>query len=149
MDALSESELNEAVVSACRTGLGDELRSVVYFTPEAFDLLYLRGDLYDDETKARAVKAALVETERRSVWPDDPYTERLDGADAAAAPAGFGEYEFTVRVFAGGFVGRVVTPEHGLIVTVDELDARALEDVAVTLRSLLVGNPPAPADRNR
>ncbi|MFC4358766.1 hypothetical protein ACFO0N_12515 [Halobium salinum] len=139
MDSALTSELNESIVSTCRTGLGDELRSVVYFTPETFDLLYLRQDLYDDERTARTVKAALVENERLEVWPDDPYVTHLHDDDLSP---GFGDYEFTVRVFSGGFASRVATGGHGVIVTTDELDARALEVVAVSVRKLLDDSAP-------
>jgi hypothetical protein len=39
------TEMADSLVSATRTSLGDTLRSVVYFTPSAFDVLYVRQDL--------------------------------------------------------------------------------------------------------
>ncbi|SFR67759.1 DUF7522 family protein [Halogeometricum limi] len=58
-----EAAFADQLVSAARTGLGDTLRSVVYFTPSSFDLLYLRGDLYESPEDARPAKARLVEFE--------------------------------------------------------------------------------------
>jgi hypothetical protein len=126
----------EALVSASRTAVGDALRSVVYFTPEAFDVCYLRGDLYADPTDARRAKAALVEAER-------------GGFDAAAAYASegegpaFGEYEFTVRVFAEGFVTRVLVGDRGVLLTTDTLHLPHLEEATLAVRRLLAGDATA------
>lgn len=130
---LSE-KLTEGIVSICRTGIGDSLRSVIYFTPEEFDLLYLRQDLYDDEERAREGKARFVENERLGFDARETY-------DSLAAEPGtepdIGEYEFTVRVFSEGFISRVLVGNEGIILTTDTIDMRDFETVAVALRVLL------------
>ncbi|MFC6724204.1 hypothetical protein ACFQE1_07415 [Halobium palmae] len=133
MDSVSSTPLSDSIVSACRTGLGDELRSVVYFTPDEFEPLYLRRDLAGDEA-AHGAEAALVENERLATWPEGPYVDRPHDPDLSPT---LGDYECTVRMFSGGFVGRVVVGRRGVIVTTDELDVRAFEELAVSLRSLL------------
>ncbi|MFD1512813.1 DUF7522 family protein [Halomarina rubra] len=127
------NELSDGLVSTARAGIGDTLRSVVYFTPETFEVLYVRKDLYDDAAAARAAKGALVDVER-SGFVDGPAYAAL--APDEAGPR-FGEYEFTLRVFREGFVGRVVVDDHGVLVTTDEVDVGGFEEVAVTFRKLL------------
>jgi len=123
----------DAVVSAARTGLGDQLRSVVHFTPSGFDVLYLRRDLYESSAEAVEAKGRLVEIERVG------FAER-PVRDAVAAPEvtdGIGPYEFTVRFHEGGFVVRVLEGDHGVLFTADEMDVRAFEEIASTVRRLL------------
>ncbi|MCO8266670.1 hypothetical protein NKF06_08740 [Haloferax sp. AB510] len=126
----------DALVSTCRTTLGDSLRSVVYFTRDDFDVLYVRRDLYDgDEIAARAAKFELVESERIGFGPQETYN--VGGGDTGPD---FGEYEFTLRVFSDGFVGRVVSGDRGVIVTTDELELSEFEEMEVALRRMLETN---------
>ncbi|MBC9987273.1 MULTISPECIES: DUF7522 family protein [Haloferax] len=123
----------DALVSTCRTTLGDSLRSVVHFTRDDFDVLYVRRDLHDgDEAAARAASAGLVESERTGFGPRETYN-----AGATGATSDFGEYEFTLRVFSDGFVGRVVGGDRGVIVTTDELELSEFEEMEVALRRML------------
>lgn len=126
------TELSDGLVSTARTGIGDTLRSVVYFTPETFEVLYVRKDLYDDEATLRAAKGRLVDIERTGFVDGPAYTE-LSSEDAPR----YGEYEFTIRVFDEGFVSRVIVGEHGVLLTTDEMAVSEFEEVAVTLRKLL------------
>lgn len=134
----SASDLYESLVSACRAGIGDDLRSVVYFTRETFDVLYVRSDLAEDDDRARAVRAVFVETERSGFDVEPLYSDR--SVDGGAEPA-LGEYQFTVRVFADGFVTRVIVGDHGVLTTTDGIDADAFHEIAVTLRKLLAAAP--------
>lgn len=131
------SDFFESLVSACRAGIGDDLRSVVYFNPERFDVLYARSDLATDDDRdpaGQGVRAIFVETERSGFDVEPLYTEL--SAEGGAEPA-LGEYEFTVRVFADGFVSRVIVGDHGVLTTTDGIDADAFREIAVTLRKLL------------
>ncbi|ELY52984.1 DUF7522 family protein [Natronococcus jeotgali] len=121
------------LVSAARTSLGDTLRSVVYFTPSAFDVLYLRQELYGSMETARAAKGKLVELERvgfAEVPVRTAITRREDGT-------GIGPYEFTVRFHEDGFVVRVLEGDVGTIMTTDSMDLNAFEDAATAVRRLL------------
>jgi hypothetical protein len=134
MTPATTDELSDSLVSTARTGIGDSLRSVVYFTPETFELLYLRKDLYEDEESARTAKGRLVDVERAGFVDDTAYSAL--SPDQSERPE-FGEYEFTIRVFREGFVSRVIVGEHGVLLTTDEMDVGGFEEVAVTLRKLL------------
>ncbi|KAB1187939.1 MULTISPECIES: hypothetical protein [Haloferax] len=127
----------DAIVSTCRTTLGDSLRSVVYFTRDDFETLYIRQDLYGgDEEMARAAKERLVENERAAFGPHETYSKtRDDSSDLTRTE--FGEYEFTLRIFSEGFVGRAVIGDHGVIVTTDELELSEFEEMEVAICQIL------------
>jgi hypothetical protein len=136
-DTASQTGIGEALVdslvSATRTSLGDTLRSVVYFTPSAFDVLYVRTDLYDSADAAREAKAQLVEFERigfAEVPVRTKTARRPEGSD-------IGAYEFTVRFHADGFVVRVLEGDAGVLFTADSMDVSAFEDAATAIRGVL------------
>jgi hypothetical protein len=124
----------DAIVSAARTGLGDTLRSVLYFTPGSFDLLYVRQDLYDDPDAARDAKSKLVAIER-SGFAEKPLRTAL--GEGSLERASIGPYRFTVRFHDGGFVVRVLEGDGGVLLTADEMDVRAFEEAAIAIRGLL------------
>lgn len=128
------NKLVDGIVSICRTGIGDSLRSIIYFTPDEFELLYLRQDLYDNEDRAREAKARFVENERLGF--DSRETYNTLAAEPGSEPD-IGEYEFTVRVFSEGFVSRVLVGNEGIILTTDSIDMRDFETVVIALRVLL------------
>ena len=137
MAADTVSQLSDSLVSTARAGVGDTLRSVVYFTPDSFEALYLRKDLSGDERAARAVTGRLVDIERGGFVDGAAYAEfSADAGENDDGPA-FGPYEFTIRVFREGFVTRLVVGDHGVLLTTDEMDVDEFEEVAVTLRKLL------------
>jgi hypothetical protein len=121
------------LASAARTGLGDTLRSVVYFTPSAFDVLYLRQELYDSMEAARTAKEQLVELERVGFAEVPVRTAIVHQEDET----GIGPYEFTVRFHEDGFVVRVLEGDAGIIMTTDSMDLNAFEDAATAVRRLL------------
>lgn len=125
--------LTDALVSAARTSLSDSLRSGIYFTPESFDVLYTRADLYDSEAAARAANAALVEFEVAG-FAEAPVRS---AASAAEVPSTIGPYEFTVRFYKHGFVVRMLGDETGVILTTDNMDVNAFTDAGSAIRSLL------------
>jgi hypothetical protein len=136
---MTETDISEAfsdsLVSTARTALGDTLRTVVYFTPEAFDVLYLRSDLYGgDPDRAREVKGRFVNNERLGF--DSQETYRDLGEEPDAEPD-IGEYEFTIRVFSDGFISRVIVGDHGVLLTTDGMEIQSFEELAISLRKLL------------
>ena len=129
-----DGKLAEELVAAARTGLGDLLRSVIYFTPAEFDVLYLRSDIYADEAEGREAKGQLVDFETVG-FAEAPVRTAVAGSE----PAGIGPYEFTVRVHRDGFVVRVIEGEGGVLLTTDAMDIGAFEEAATAARALLGG----------
>jgi hypothetical protein len=124
MDAdpdLVSSDLSESIRAACRTAVGDSLRSITYFTPTRFQQIYLRSDLESD-----ADLAGFVEHE-------------TDGFQATRAYRGseLGDYKYTVRAFENGYMTRVTRNQHGVFVTTDSITERHSEEVASALSELL------------
>jgi hypothetical protein len=125
----------DELVAICRTAVGDTLRSVIHFTREESELLYLRTDVRKaDRRRTLEVKATLVERERVGFSPDQRYDPQWAGAGSDPT---LGDYEFTVRVFSEGFVCRIISGDHGLLLTAEELDVGRVEEVAIALRGLL------------
>jgi hypothetical protein len=111
----------EQVVSACRTALGDSLRSVVYFTPEEYEQMYLRSDLEPDADLQR-----WVEHEAAGFRAQLAY----DGSE-------LGEYQYTLRAFDNGLMTRVIKDDHGVFVTTDSITVRRSNEVSKAVGSLL------------
>ncbi|WP_248896724.1 DUF7522 family protein [Haloplanus halobius] len=118
---LLEPSFEEQLVSACRTTLGDSLRSITYFTPGAHEQVYLRSDL-----EADADLAASVEHEAAGFRTQLAYSE-----------SELGEYQYTLRVFENGFVMRVIDGDHGVFVTTDGITVRRSKEVTRAIRSTL------------
>lgn len=111
----------EELVSAARTTIGDQLRSITYFTADDYEQIYLRSDLASD-----ADLAGFVDYESL-------------GFDAHTAYHGseLGDYRYTIRVFDGGFLVRITTGTEGVFLTTDGLTLQDFEEVAVAVRELL------------
>ena len=126
-------DMATGLVSAARTSLGEALRSVIYFTPSAFDVLYLRQDLYDSPEAVQAAKEQLVELERVG-FAEVPVRTTIthQGGETVIGP-----YEFTIRFHKDGFVVRVLEGDAGSIMTTDSMDLNAFEDAATAVRHLL------------
>lgn len=118
---LIEDVRADRLVSACRTTIGDNLRSITYFTRDDYEQLYLRSDLEQD-----ADLTGFVDYESL-------------GFDAPAAYRGseLGEYRFTIRVFENGYLVRVNTREEGVFVTTDNLTLRSFDEVARAIADVL------------
>lgn len=128
-------EMAETILSATRTSLGDTLRSVVYFTPSSFDLLYVRQDLYSSDEAARERKAQLVQLEQVGFAERPARTEithRDDGPD-------IGPYNFTVRFHEHGFVVRVLEGDAGVLFTTDSMDVSSFREAVSAIRGVLSG----------
>lgn len=130
---LSE-ETADQLVRACRAAIGDSLRSVVHFTPESETFLYLRSDIEERGEHTREIKRLFVQNERMGFTSQNTY-ERL--AEEGDSQLDLGDYQFTVRVFGDGYISRVIVGDHGVLLTADEMQIDAFEELSVTLRKLL------------
>jgi hypothetical protein len=128
-----DDELADNLVRVARTSLGDTLRSVLYFTPSQFDVLYVRSDLYGSAAAAREAKSRLVDFEA-SGFAEAPVRTAISRSEG---DADIGPYEFTVRFHRNGFVVRVLEGDAGVILTTDGMNVTAFEDAAGSIRTLL------------
>ncbi len=120
-DDLVSDEFADRLQRACRTTVGDTLRSITYFTPGAFQQVYLRSDLESD-----ADLAGFVEHETLGFRARTSYR----GSE-------LGEYEHTMRSFEHGYLTRVTSTDEGVFVTTDGLTMRRSEEVSEALRRVL------------
>lgn len=114
-------ELAEELESAARTSVGDELRSITYFTPDDFEQLYLRADLETGADIGRFVSQEINGFEAHDAYRN---TE-------------LGEFVFVIRVFEYGYLTRVIVGDRGVFVTTDELDMKSFEELAAAVRQVL------------
>jgi hypothetical protein len=126
-------ELADSLVHAVRTSLGDTLRSVVYFTPAAFDVLYTRQGLYESADSVRKAKSELVTFERTGFAEGPVRTEIA----RRGGESGIGDYQFTVRFHEDGFVIRLLRGDAGVLFTADSMDVNAFEDAVSAVSKLL------------
>lgn len=117
---LSEDTRSE-LISATRTAVGDELRSIAYFTEDALEQLYLRGGLESD-----ADLVGFAETERLG------FRSQRDYGDTE-----LGGYLFTIRAFEHGYLTRVIVGDHGVWVTTDPMARDRFEELAAALKGVL------------
>ena len=117
-------DLREQLVSSCRTSVGDELRSITYFTEDEAEQLYLREDL-----EAGADIVGFAADERLGFQTQADYDE-----------SELGDYLFTVRVFERGYLTRVIVGDHGAFVTTDEMEMDLFKELASAVRSVLKDN---------
>ncbi|SFL32585.1 hypothetical protein SAMN04487950_3365 [Halogranum rubrum] len=132
-DTEIDTEIADRIVSLSRTSLGDSLRSVLYFTPSAFDVLYVRRDLYESTEVARPIKEPLVEFEQVG-FAEAPVRTAISRREGSS----IGPYEFTVRFHSDGFVVRAIEGDGGVILTTDSMDVTAFEEAINAIQRLLV-----------
>ncbi len=118
---LDTGELGEELVSVCRTAIGDDLRSITYFTAEDHEQLYIRTDL-----DPGADTEQFVANERFGFISQDTYGNTE-----------LGEYLFTIRVFEWGYLTRTIVDDHGIFVTTDPLHMDEFEEVETSIRTVL------------
>lgn len=114
----------EELIGACRTTVGDELRSITRFTDEDVEQIYLREDL---ERSADLI--GFAEHERYGFRSQSLY----EGTQ-------LGDYRATIRMFEHGYLTRVVVGDTGVWVTTDTLSIDRFEELASALGSVLVGS---------
>lgn len=115
------SEMQQKLLRVARSIVGDELRSVVFFTGDSVEQLYLRSDL--DQT---ADLVGFAENERLGFRSQITYNE-----------SELGEYQFTIRVFDHGYLTRVIVATRGVWVTTDSMQIDRFEELATALADLL------------
>lgn len=120
-----DPEFSDELLSVCRATVGDELRSIVYFTESGVEQLYLRSDL--DRT---ADLMGFAELERAGFRADDLY-----------ANTQLGDYRATIRVFDHGYLTRVTEDRQGVWVTTDAMSIDRFEDLSGAIESVLQGYP--------
>ncbi len=119
-DVLSTST-REEILSACRTSVGDELRSITYFTEDDVQQVYLRSDL--DRT---ADLMGFAEHERLGFHSQGAYRNSQ-----------LGRYVATVRMFERGYLTRVIGEDNGVWVTTDSMSMERFEELASALEPIL------------
>jgi hypothetical protein len=122
-DSTVGSKLADELLSVCRTTIGDELRSITYFTDDEVEQIYRRSDL--DRT---ADLVGFADHERLGFR-----------SQAAYRNSQLGEYEATIRLFENGYLTRVIHDRIGVWVTVDHMSIDRFEELVVALRSVLTG----------
>lgn len=122
-----DSQFTDELYSACRTAVGDELRSITYFTEDDIEQVYLRSDL--DQT---ADLVGFAEHERMGFRSQSAYRNTQ-----------LGEYEATIRMFENGYLTRIIRGSHGVWVTTDNMSMERFEELTSTLRTLLEDDAPA------
>lgn len=115
----------EELVTSARTVVGDELRSVTYFTEETLNQLYRRNDL-----EQTADLVGFAENERLGFHSQRMYSGTQLGA-----------YQFTIRVFEHGYMTRVIVGDHGVWVTTDSMHIDRFHELASALAELLAEFP--------
>ncbi|AGB29999.1 hypothetical protein C488_19057 [Natrinema pellirubrum DSM 15624] len=115
------SDLADEIHSVCRTTVGDELRSITYFTEDDVEQLYLRSDL-----EQTADLIGFAEHERLGFHSQSAYRNTQ-----------LGEYEATIRMFENGFLSRVIRGPHGVWVTTDDMSIERFEELTSALASVL------------
>jgi hypothetical protein len=114
-------EIRDELLGVCRTVVGDELRSITYYTHDDIEQLYLRSDL--DRT---ADLESFAEHERRGFRSQEAYKD-----------SELGQYEATIRMFENGYLSRVVHEPHGVWVTTDDMSIDRFEELTVAIRNVL------------
>ena len=125
-----ESAFTDELISVCRTGVGDELRSITYFTDDQVEQIYLRSDL--DRT---ADLLGFAELERAGFQADKMYRDTQ-----------LGEYQATVRMFEYGYLTRVIYDRCGVWVTTDSMSIDRFEELFAALKPTLAEHAAGPDD---
>ncbi len=116
-----EEEHASEIVSVCRTSVGDELRSITFFTEDELDQLYLRSDL-----ERTADLMGFADLERMGFHSQAAYSDSQLGA-----------YQGTVRMFENGFLTRVIHDDIGVWITTDGMSMERFEELAIALDAVL------------
>jgi len=119
-NALPEEDRTE-LISTIRTAVGDELRSITYFSEDTVEQLYLRDDL-----EADADLIGFADIERLG------FRSQMDYQGTELGP-----YQFTIRVFERGYLTRVIIGDHGVFVTTDAMARDRFEELAAAVGAVL------------
>lgn len=114
-------DIADGLVRASRATVGENLRSITYFDPERERQLYLRDDLTAD-----ADIAGFAAHERHGFQSQSAY-----------AHSELGNYRFTIRAFARGYLLRVIVGDMGVFVTTDELSLERFVELANAVEEII------------
>ncbi|WP_306054699.1 DUF7522 family protein [Natronococcus wangiae] len=120
-----DSRFADELRSVCRTTVGDELRSITYFTEDDVEQVYLRSDL-----SRTADLVGFAEQERMGFRSQSAYRNSQ-----------LGEYEATIRMFENGYLTRVIEEPHGVWVTTDDMSMDRFEELTTALKAVLEDAP--------
>ena len=118
---LISEETSEELEGVCRAVVGDELRSITYFTPEHVEQVYLRSDL-----EQTADLVGFAEFERLGFQSHLAYKDSQ-----------LGEYRGTIRMFENGYLTRIIAGEHGIWVTTDDMSIDRFHELVTALTAIL------------
>ena len=106
------------LIGTCRAIIGDNLRSVTYFTESSHTQIYLRSDLDKD-----ADLAGFTDLESRG----------LVGAPIAYRGSELGTYLYTIRAFEFGYLLRVLKNNKGVFITTDNITLQDFSEAYLAL----------------
>ena len=114
-------ETAEEIVRTCRAAIGDEVRNVTYISQDDYEFLYLRDDVdrADEETGFIDAEQRGFASQRTYGWSD------------------LGDYEYTIRKFENGYIGRIIVGDSGIFVTADALTIETFTDAAESIQELV------------
>lgn len=120
MSVLSD-QLQEQLISVCRTAIGDDLRSITYFTLDDHEQIYLRSDLDLDADLDRFVDNERLGFQSQATYGDSE----------------LGEYQYTIRVFEFGYITRTIVDDHGVFVTTDPLHMDDFDEIERSIHTVM------------
>ncbi|MFL2521443.1 MAG: hypothetical protein ACJ0QU_03625 [Halobacteriales archaeon] len=118
---LDEIPLDD-LIGTCRAIIGDNLRSVTYFTESSHTQIYLRSDLDKD-----ADLAGFTDLESRG----------LVGAPIAYRGSELGNYLYTIRAFEFGYLLRVLKNNKGVFITTDNITLQDFSEAYLAIKQIL------------
>jgi len=111
------------LIGTCRAIVGDNLRSITYFTESSHTQIYLRSDLDQD-----ADLAGFTDLEARG----------LVGAPIAYRGSELGNYLYTIRAFESGYLLRVLKNNQGVFITTDNITLQDFSEAYLAIKQILI-----------
>lgn len=121
MGAQLSDETAEEIVRTSRAAIGDQVRTVTFITEHDYEFLYEREDVdrITEETGFIDAEQRGFASQRTYGWSD------------------LGDYEYTIRAFEKGFIGRVIHEDRGVYVAADALTIETFTEAAEALKTIL------------
>ena len=107
----------DRIVETCSEIAGDALRSIVYFTEDDFDQIFLRDYLSADADIQSFVENELSGFQRHPTH---------EGSE-------LGRYKYTIRRFEGGYLVRVLSQDRGVFATTNQLPIERYDELAAAI----------------
>ena len=121
MGEVISEEMSEQLLRTCRTTIGEEFRSLTYFTPDEYEHIYLREDLERGEDPL-----VFVENERQGFTSQRTYEW-----------SELGPYRYTIRSFENGNLVRVIVGKRGAYMTTDPLSMDRFDELSEAVTAVL------------